>query len=321
MSETPVFIVGGSSFIGKHLLNELKKNGDYNLKVMTRSLTKKTEILRTASRIKIVEGDLLKPESLNGLIEPYSIVINLAYNRKANADVNIKLTNNLIDACKKIKIKRLIHISTADVVGRNSNNIIEESCPCQPITEYAITKQKLEKLVLVESNNEFDTVVLRPTAIFGAGGYNLIKLANDVVSGSRIKNYFRRCLFGYRRMNLVSIENVILSIIYLMHHSKNFSGEIFNISDDESPYNNYINIEEILMQQLKASSSMLPYITLPSFMLSFFLKYLGRDNINPSRIYSAKKIKDMGFNKNMNFERAVNNFAEWYRSIYMENNL
>lgn len=321
MSETPVFIVGGTSFVGKYLLNYLGKKGGCNIRVMTRSLDNKIENLEAMSNAKVVEGDLLKLESLNGLIEPNSIVINLAYNRKENMDVNLTLINNLIKICKEAKINRLIHMSTADVVGRNNNDVITEDMPCQPITKYAITKQKIEKMVLTINSSEFDTVILRPTGIFGAEGANLIKLANDIVSGNRIKNYLKSCVFGNRRMNLVSIANVISSVTYLMDYSGNFNGQVFNISDDDSFTNNYIDIEEMLMHKFNVPKYFFPYITSPMLALSFFLKCLGRDNINPNRVYSTKKIIDLGFKKTMDFEAAVDEFAEWYRAAYIENNL
>ncbi len=62
-------------------------------------------------------------------------------------------------------------------------------------------------------------------------------------------------------------------------------------------------------------------MNIPVFVLSFILKCLGRDNVNPDRIYSSKKIIALGFKRTIIFESAVNEFAEWYHSIYVENNL
>lgn len=321
MSNTPVFIVGATSFVGKHLVKYLKNSGNYNIIVVTRSLDKCTGIQEFDSGVKIIEGDLLDPESLIGFIEPSCVVINLVYNREASAEINLTLATNLINICKSAKINRLIHLSTADVVGRSNSDLIIEETPCHPITDYAATKLKMEETVLTVNSNEFEAVVLRSTAIIGEGGKNLIKLANDITSGNRFENYLKSCLFGKRRMNLVCIENVISSVMHLIHYSGNLNGEVFNISDDDSSFNNYIDVEAILMRKLDVLEYSLPRLTIPMIVLTFLLKCLGRDNSNPNRIYSTKKITDLGFRKTIYFEDAVIKFAEWYRSVSIENKL
>jgi nucleoside-diphosphate-sugar epimerase len=319
MSKTTVFIVGATSFVGKHLVKELKKSSNYSIKVIARSLEGLSNIPGFEAGVDFIEGDLLEPKSLNGLFEPSSIVINLMYSRAANEKVNLLLITNLINVCKSSKISRLIHLSSADVVGRDNSDVIYEETPCKPNTDYAVGKLKIEKKVLAVNNNEFDTVVLRPTAIIGAGGKNLIKLANDITSESRFKNYLKSCLFGNRRMNLVAIENVVSAAIYLMRYSKSFNGSVFNISDDDSPLNNYVDIESILARKFRVTECFLPRMKTPVFVLSFFLWCLGRDNVNPNRTYSTKKITELGFKKTVDFETAVSKFTEWYSSVYIKN--
>lgn len=321
LNKTPVFIVGATSFVGMHLLNELQKNANYSIKVMTRSKEKLFGVMELEPGIGVVEGDLLKPDSLNELMESGCIVINLAYNRKAGAEKNLSLINNLMKVCKTAKINRLIHVSTADVVGRNDNDVILEDMPCQPVTSYASTKLKIEKILLSERKNEFDIAILRPTAIFGANGANLIKLANEIMSKDRFKNYFRSCLFGKRRMNLVAIENVISSLICLIDCTESLKGEVFNISDDDDPANNYLSVETILKKELGTNKKSWPKFELPNIVLSFILRCLRRDNIHTNRVYSSEKIANLGYKKEVLFETAVINFAAWYSSVQVSNKL
>lgn len=321
LNKTPVFIVGATSFVGMHLLNELKKNANYSIKIMTRSREKLPRAMKLESAIEVVEGDLLKPGSLSELMEPGCIVINLAYNREASVKKNLLLINNLMKVCKTAKINRLIHVSTADVFGRNNNDVILEDMPCQPVTSYAITKLKIESILLSERKNDFDTVILRPTAIFGANGANLIKLANEIMSKGRFRNYLKSCLFGKRQMNLVAIENVISSLNLLIDYTGSFKGEVFNISDDDDPANNYSSVETMLKKELGADKYPWPKFELPSIVLSFILRCLCRDNIHTNRVYSSEKIANLGYKKEVLFETAIINFAAWYSSVQVSNKL
>jgi UDP-glucose 4-epimerase len=44
-------------------------------------------------------------------------------------------------------VSKFIHISTADVVGRNNSSVITESSICYPISPYGINKLAIEKLL------------------------------------------------------------------------------------------------------------------------------------------------------------------------------
>ena len=109
---------------------------------------------------------------------------------------NITAILNLLEACRFAKIKRLIHCSTAAVSGRVSGNFITESTPCLPMTDYGIIKLKIEKVILEAAKDNFDVSIIRPTAVFGLGGKNLKKLAEDLRTKSWIINYLKSCLFG-----------------------------------------------------------------------------------------------------------------------------
>jgi nucleoside-diphosphate-sugar epimerase len=313
-----ISITGGAGYIGKHLIAEIKRSTESQVKVLSRSPQQDLSAVGFGAGVEIIEGDLRNPSSLKGFFEPDCIVVNLVYLWGAGEAENLAVTRNLLDACKAARVKRLIHCSTAAVVGRIPDDCITEDTSCQPVTEYGITKLKVEEAVIQAAPGFFDAVILRPTSIFGPGGEAVKKLAGDLTTGNRLRNYLKSCLFGHRKMNLVHISNVVASILFLMQRNENFGGEIFIVSDDDSPINNFVDIERFLIGEFGIPDYSLPRLPMPPGLLRFLLICLGRNNVNPCCYYVQDKLMSLGFKSPVSFERGLTEYANWYRSSHFD---
>jgi nucleoside-diphosphate-sugar epimerase len=298
-----VVVIGASGFIGEHLLAVLAGHKDIEVRVLMHRTRAKSQ-----ANINYIEGDLLKPDSLDVLLSNNCTVINLAY----LAQNNLEAITNLANACVKNKIRRLIHCSTAAVVGRTKSDFVDETTMCHPVSEYQRTKLQIEAILLEMTVDRFEVTILRPTAVFGLYGKNLLKLANELLTGNMWTNYLRSCLFNRRSMNLVAVENVVAALVFLLDAEK-VDREIFIISDDGSAENNYRDVENRLLTAfgMHYHISRLP---VPAFILSVLLRMAGRSNTNPSIIYGDKKLAALGFDKPQNIEKAIDAFATWYKN-------
>jgi nucleoside-diphosphate-sugar epimerase len=312
-----IAITGASGYIGKHLVAELARQGGCRIKVLSRSRRQEIDAVESGCNIEVMEGDLRAPETLRGFFEPGCTVVNLVYLRNAGQAENIAVIDNLLAACRSAKIGRLIHCSTADVAGRTRDNPVTESTPCHPVTEYGITKLKVEKVVL-DAAGSLEAAILRPTAVFGRGGENLNKLAGNLVAGRRVRNYLKSCLFGKRRMNLVHIANVVAAILFLIHHAADIGGEVFIASDDDNPTNNYADVERFLMREFNIPYYSMPRFLVPPGVLSFLLRLLGRNNINPRSVYAPGKLIGYGYTRPVSFENGLAEYTAWYRSSFID---
>lgn len=257
--------------------------------------------------ITFVEGNLLKPASLDALLSNNCTVINLVY----LAQSNLEAITNLGDACARNKVRRLIHCSTAVVAGRSKNDCVVETTPPHPVSEYQRTKLQIEAILLEMADSKFEVSIVRPTAVFGMGGRNLLKLANELMIGNMWVNYLRSCLFSRRSMNLVAVENVVAALVFLLDAEK-VDREIFIISDDDSAANNYREVEDRLLTVFGMSYPA-PRLPVPAYILRMCLRLAGRSNTNPSIIYGDKKLASLGFGKPQNLEVAIDVFATWYK--------
>jgi UDP-glucuronate 4-epimerase len=160
-----ILVTGGAGFIGSHLVERLLTerhrvicldNFDpfYDPALKHRNLA---QALRD-SRFRLVEGDL-RDEGLIGKLfqeEKIEIVAHLAARAGVRpsvqdpalyADVNIRGTIHLLEACRKNGVGRFVFASSSSVYGNNSRVPFSEEDPVNsPISPYAATKKAGELL-------------------------------------------------------------------------------------------------------------------------------------------------------------------------------
>lgn len=308
-----VVVVGASGYIGRHLVVELMRSANVRLKILTRSLQRDDAKKSYPNNLELIEGDLCDPVSLSTLFEPGCTVIHLAYLWGAGETKNLAATLNLTNACRAANIKRLIHLSTAMVSGRVVKSTVSEDDICSPITDYAVTKLKIEQMIIAAAQGNFQAAILRPAAVFGQNGENLKKLVNDLLVGRRVRNYLKSCLFGKRRMNLVHVSNVVAAIVFLQKSSDTFDGQVFMVSDADEALNNFRDVECILMRELNIPDYRFPRFQLPLFILGGILTLMGKDNTNPQCDYMSQKLARLGYKKAIGFEPGLIEYAAGYR--------
>jgi len=308
-----IAVTGASSFIGRHLVDALSGFDDADIRLMTH-VRPLGDMVRPRNAA-LFQGDLLKPETLDGFLEPGCTVINLV-NLTGPAEKGSQAAmTNLAMACRASRVKRLVHCSTAVVVGNIPDDNITEETQCRPVTGYEISKYETECLLRRLAADNFELAVLRPTAVFGVDGRNLLKLADGVAGGNRLGNYLKSCFHDRRAMNLVFIDNVTAALLFLANSDREMQGDIFIISDDDDPMNNYRDVEKFLMDRLGCSDYKLPRFRVPKPARRILLGLAGRSNSNSGRIYNSGKIFNAGFRKACSFEDGLESFAAWYRQF------
>jgi len=148
-----ILIIGGAGLIGSHVVEEFLKE-DISQAIVYDNFCRGThENLNTAlndSRCRIFEigGDILQTDILNQAMKDADAVVHLAalwllqcheFPRSA-FDVNIKGTFNVLEACVKNNIERIIYSSSASVYGDAVEEPMTEAHPYNNWTFYGATK-------------------------------------------------------------------------------------------------------------------------------------------------------------------------------------
>lgn len=177
-----VLVIGGSGLIGSHVVDELVKEDVAEIIIydnFTRGTYDNIEQALRDPRVKIFElgGDILHTDILNEAIKGKDYVVHLAalwllhchdYPRSA-FHVNIEGTFNILEACVKHDIKKLIYSSSASVYGDAVELPMTEDHIYNNKTFYGATKIASEHMCRAFYNRyDLDYVGLRYMNVYGA---------------------------------------------------------------------------------------------------------------------------------------------------------
>ena len=300
-----IVVLGANSFLGKAFVNSL--NGEILVKAVARKIPK--GVSEIATGVVWVKVDTMNTLSLIEILSEGDVVVNLTYIKDNDEVSNITLINSIVEACIFSKVSRLVHCSTAAVAGNIQADYVDELTLCNPTTPYEKVKIALENVILSKSLQGVDIGILRPTAIVGCGGKNLLKLAHSLMYGSQFSNYLKTCVLGKMPMHLVPVRNVVAALLHLALSTKQLDGNIFIVSADEDVDNNFQRIKEILLDELGLNCTKFPYIILPKILQALLFKFMKRNDIHMNRTYNSKKLSDYGFEPIDSVNEAVRQFA------------
>lgn len=181
-------VIGGSGFVGSRLLSEVGDleeflNFDKNQSPFFSEIT--------------TIGDIRNEDQLDNIFKnEIDMVVLLAAEYRDDVspislyhDVNVKGTQNVLDAMDKYGVKKIFFTSSVSVYGLNKDNP-DETHGVDPFHHYGESKWKgeeaLKKWYANDSYNKSVTI-LRPTVIFGERNRgNVYNLLNQIVSGKFI---------------------------------------------------------------------------------------------------------------------------------------
>ncbi len=171
-------VTGGGGFLGGAIVRMLVARGD-----RVRSLSRQHYPALRALGVEQLQGDLGDVASVETACQGCAVVFHVA----AKAGVagryadyhraNVVGTENVLAACRKQGIERLVFTSSPSVVfdGRDIEGV-DESVPYPDHyhAAYPQTKAQAERLVLSANGPTLATVALRPHLIWGPGDNHLV---------------------------------------------------------------------------------------------------------------------------------------------------
>jgi len=239
-----ILVTGGAGFIGKYLVDFLLEKNHFVTIFDNFSNSTKDSILEIQNKgVRVIEGDITNSVEVVDALKDHDLVIHLAakisvsesiINPTDTFRVNVEGTKNILSACMKNHIKKLIVSSSAAVYGEGFQDVkLTESSETNPISPYGESKVKMEQEIRKFAlEHEIDYVILRFFNIFGMGQSKeyagvITKFMEKITQNKPIEIFGD----GMQTRDFVSIYDVINSIYNAMVYDK--SG-IFNIASGKA---------------------------------------------------------------------------------------
>ena len=171
-------VTGGGGFLGSAIVRSLLGRG-YKVRTFQRG----DYPFLYELGVGVHRGDLADGAAVLNATEDCDVIFHVAAkagvwgNYDEYYQSNVIGTQNVINACEKNQISRLIYTSSPSVVfdGSDEENINESvDYPEKYLTNYPRTKALAERMILKANQEKLATVALRPHLIWGPGDPHLV---------------------------------------------------------------------------------------------------------------------------------------------------
>ena len=246
-------VTGGAGFIGSNLVDKLVSKGHYVTILDNLSTGRLRNISHhNKKKVRFINIDISKTKKLSKIFKGNSYVFHLAgladivpsiENPDKYFEANVLGTLNVLKACKKIKLKKLIYAASASCYGipkkypTNENSKIDLQYP------YALTKFLGEEMVMHWAKvYDMPNISLRFFNVYGlrsrtTGAYGAVfgvflaqKLSNKPLT--IVGN-------GKQTRDFIHVSDLV-EAIYMTSIKKNLKGMIFNLGSGQETSVNHI---------------------------------------------------------------------------------
>jgi nucleoside-diphosphate-sugar epimerase len=320
---TKVLVTGAGGFLGGYIVRDLISCGMYEVYSFSRGLYPKLEAMGVHQR----QGDLGNYDDVEAALTGMDAVIHTAsqvgmWGRyKDFHRTNVVGTENIIKACHKLKISKLVYTSTPSVAfGNQSLCGVTEAIgyPDKYLSMYAESKAIAEKLILLANNATLSTTALRPHLIFGPGDLNLVPRVLEAAKSGKL----RIVGDGENLVDVTYVENASLAHVMALEKlcpESPIAGKAYFLG--QGPLKLWGFTNELLKRSgVSPVTSKIPFRVayLIGYLIEVMLNIFGRFDVDPpmtrfialqlskSHFYDHKNLEnDLGFTPKYSIEEGL----------------
>ena len=325
-----ILVIGGSGFLGSALISGLKKSGVDQVQCFDLNPHPDPDV-------ESIIGNLCNPEQVlqacAGMDTVFQTAALVDWGPRSRARlmaVNVQGNRNVIDACQKQRVIRLIYTSSIDVVfdGTPIRNGDEQlSYPKQHLDDYGHTKALAEQDVLRANDHQgLQTCALRAAGIYGPGDRHRFPPILQATRQGKMVHLGN----GTARFNHIYIANLVEAHIraaLALQPGSLVSGQAYFITDHE-PGNFY----DFFTPYLTALGYPVPNTRIPASVayglaivmetmarLGFgsqpplLTRYVVLSTCRDFYFNSAKARRDFGYQPTVSTEQAFDETLAWLK--------
>jgi len=254
-----ILVTGGAGYVGSIVVRMLLEKG-YSVRVLDKLTFGKESVMDLIdnTNFELVEGDFTKIDDLIPCLNKIFAVLHLAaivgdpagsIDPELTKDTNFYGVKILAEFCKYYGIKRFIFVSTCSVYGSSNNEVLNEESNLNPVSLYAETKLKAEKVLLKIRDENFHPCILRLATAFGWSYRMRFDLVINLLTALSVRKKEISIFSGKQWRPFVHVRDMGRAILNILDQpTENISGMSFNIGHED----NNFQIKEIgnLMKKL-----------------------------------------------------------------------
>jgi dihydroflavonol-4-reductase len=272
MKEPRYLLIGGSGFIGRHLLQALKDHGVSNIACASRYLPQAQE-----PQVHYYDSiDITKPDTLKPLIQKDDIVINLAglvsfyqCDQATLHSINHLGALHVLELCQQAQVQKLVHLSSTASFGFSQDLIDENTNSFNwkryfKILPYSYSKHLANHQI---HHSQLPTNIIFPSLVLGPGDKGNTAKLFEYVNNNRLilsppgSNGF---------IDVRDLARLIVKVATESHHKQNFIASSQNIA-----FSQILNAAARARGQRSRVLNIPSSLLYPSFVISRLLEKCG----------------------------------------------
>jgi nucleoside-diphosphate-sugar epimerase len=323
-----VLVLGGTGFLGSHLVERLARGGTPVRMASGRGRWPWGALPAGVETTRFDVAEVAAPRDWDALIEGSPRIVNLAgvlqrpgRTRDLYRRVHVEGPSHLLAAAVRAGVpRRIVHVSTTGVLGPTGPEPLAEDAPPRPVTIYERTKAEGERLAREGRRPGLEVVVVRPGLVYGERDLHLLGLWRAIASGT-----FRTIAGGRARWQPVHVDDVARALQAAIA-APGVDGEIFHVAGREVvPIAELAaRIARLLGTAVKGPSLPLPLALAAGVVLETLLLPFGIDpplsparvrTLTQDRLYRIDHVRDvLGFVPEVDLDAGLARAHRWYAS-------
>ena len=312
MKNNRILVLGADGFLGSSLVISLLKEKKYQIRafdLFKDGVSQNLESVR--KKIELFQGNFLNKTDLEKALKNIDYVFHFISLTNPGSSMNDPLvdietnligTINLLEACAKAGVKRIIYPSSGGAIyGNQKKDRYSEEDPLQPFSPYAITKMTIEKyLEYYRITKKLDYLVLRISNPYGprqniVGNQGIIPIFLNLVKKNQPITVFGN---GENIRDYLFIDDTIAHIKNLSF--KENSHRVYNLGSGEGA-----SINEIISIIQKVTKKKIRIEKKPS-----------RSSDVKSIVLDTKRLeKEINCGNNINLKTGIEKTWNWIKKI------
>ncbi|WP_296256623.1 MULTISPECIES: NAD-dependent epimerase/dehydratase family protein [unclassified Pseudomonas] len=227
-----ILVTGASGFIGGRFARFALEQG-LSVRVNGRRAQGVEHLVRRGA--EFIQGDLNDPERVYALCDDVEAVVHCAgavgtWGRRQDFhQSNVQVTENVVEACLKQQVRRLVHLSSPSIYfdGHSHLAVREEQVPKRFYNHYAATKYLAEQKVFGAEEFGLEVIALRPRFVTGAGDTSIFPRLLQMQRKRRLSIIGN----GLNKVDFTSIQNLNEALLSSLLAAGSALGKAYNISN------------------------------------------------------------------------------------------